>query len=141
VVGDISGLMVIDHIGIVVASLDEAAKYYVTQFGLRESGGRIHDPLQDVELQFLEDEGGRRLELIRPLSAASPASGALKQGGGLNHICYAVGDLDASIQNLIANDAKLVRPPTPAVAFDGRRVAFLYTRQRELVEFVETERR
>ena len=133
--------MTIDHIGIIVRSLDEAASYYVAHFGLRESGGRIVDPLQDVELQFLEDDAGRRLELIRPLTAESPAARALSQGGGLNHICYEVADLDSSVAALVASDAKLVRPPLPAVAFNGRRVAFLYTRQRELVEFVEAERR
>jgi methylmalonyl-CoA/ethylmalonyl-CoA epimerase len=133
--------MIIDHIGIVVGSLDNASSYYTTLFGLREVGGRIVDPLQDVELQFLQDDRGARLELIRPLTEGSPVSRALKQGGGLNHICYCVPDLESSVQMLVANDAKIVREPMPAVAFDGRRVAFLFTRQRELVEFVEAERR
>ena len=133
--------MTIDHIGIVVGSLAGAAAYYTSTFGLREIGGRIVDPLQDVELQFLEDDGGARLELIRPLSPESPAARALKHGGGLNHICYRVADLESSVRALVANNAKVVREPMPAVAFDGRRVAFLYTRQRELVEFVEAERR
>jgi methylmalonyl-CoA/ethylmalonyl-CoA epimerase len=132
--------MIIDHVGVVVGSLAESCAYYERNFGLRPIGGRIVDPLQDVELQFLADDGGARLELIRPLSADSPSARALKHGGGLNHICYRVPDLDASVAALIASDAKLVRPPLPAVAFAGRRVAFLYTRQRELVEFVETER-
>jgi methylmalonyl-CoA/ethylmalonyl-CoA epimerase len=132
--------MTIDHIGVVVTSIDGAEAYYTQQFGLRPVGGRIVDPLQDVELQFLEDDAGARLELIRPLSADSPAARALKQGGGLNHICYRVTDLESSMKALVANDAKVVREPLPAVAFDGRRVAFLYTRQRELVEFVELER-
>lgn len=132
--------MTIDHIGIVVGSLDASSEYYERHFGLRPVGGRIIDPLQDVELQFLQDDSGTRLELIRPLSADSPVARALKHGGGLNHICYQVTDLDASVQSLIAVDAKLVREPQPAVAFNGRRVAFLYTRQRELVEFVEAER-
>ena len=132
--------MTIDHIGIVVGSLEGAAEYYTQQFGLRPIGARILDPLQDVEIQFLEDDGGARVELIRPLSAESPAARALAQGGGLNHICYRVPDLDASVRALVANDAKLVREALPAVAFGGRRVAFLYTRQRELVEFVEAER-
>ena len=131
--------MTIDHFGIVVGSLDVSSAYYERHFGLRPVGGRVVDPLQDVELQFLQDDAGARLELIRPLSADSPAARALKHGGGLNHICYEVPDLDASVQSLIAADAKLVREPQPAVAFNGRRVAFLYTRQRELIEFVEAE--
>jgi methylmalonyl-CoA/ethylmalonyl-CoA epimerase len=132
--------MTIDHIGIVVRSLDVSSTYYERHFGLRPVGGRIVDALQDVELQFLEDDAGARLELIRPLSVDSPVARALTHGGGLNHICYQVPDLDSSVQSLLATDAKLVRAPQPAVAFNGRRVAFLYTRQRELVEFVEAER-
>ena len=132
--------MTIDHVGIVVGSLEASAEYYTRQFGLKPIGGPMVDPLQDVELQFLEDDRGARLELIRPLSADSPVARALKQGGGLNHICYRVADLESSVRALVAADAKLVREPQPAVAFNGRRVAFLYTRQRELVEFVEAER-
>ena len=130
--------MTIDHVGIVVGSLDGATAYYTSTFGLRVIDGRIIDPLQDVELQFLEDDGGARLELICPLSANSPSARALTQGGGLNHICYRVDDLESSMKLLVDNGAKVVREPLPAVAFDGRRVAFLYTRQRELIEFVET---
>ena len=133
--------MVIDHIGIVVESIEEAEAYYTTHFGLRASGDRVVDPLQDVELQFLTDTAGSRIELIRPLTPDSPAARALEHGGGLNHICYRVSDLESSLQALVARSAKVVRPPLPAVAFDGRRVAFLYTRQRELVELVEAERR
>jgi methylmalonyl-CoA/ethylmalonyl-CoA epimerase len=140
VVGDVFDVMTIDHVGIVVGSLERAAAYYSSAFGLRPVRERIVDPLQDVELQFLEDDGGTRLELIHPLSENSPVARALKQGGGLNHICYRVEDLESSIQAMVANGAKVVREPLPAVAFDGRRVTFLYTRERELIEFVETGR-
>ena len=139
-VGDVFDVMTIDHVGIVVGSLERAAAYYSSAFGLRLVRERIVDPLQDVELQFLEDDGGTRLELIHPLSENSPVARALKQGGGLNHICYRVEDLESSIQAMVANGAKVVREPLPAVAFDGRRVTFLYTRERELIEFVEAGR-
>jgi methylmalonyl-CoA/ethylmalonyl-CoA epimerase len=140
VVGDVFDVMTIDHVGIVVGSLERAAAYYISAFGLRTVRDRIVDPLQDVELQFLEDDGGARLELIHPLSENSPVARALKQGGGLNHICYRVADLESSIQAMVANGAKVVREPLPAAAFDGRRVTFLYTRERELIEFVEAGR-
>jgi methylmalonyl-CoA/ethylmalonyl-CoA epimerase len=140
VVGDVLDVMTIEHVGIVVSSLDRAAAYYVSAFRLRPVRDRIVDPLQDVELQFLEDDRGTRLELIQPLSENSPVARALKQGGGLNHICYSVEDLEASIRAMVATGAKVVREPLPAVAFDGRRVTFLYTRERELIEFVEARR-
>ena len=54
-------------------------------------------------MQFLVDDAGVRLELIRPLSPDSPAARALKSGGGLNHICYQVADLEASMRALVAS--------------------------------------
>ena len=133
--------MTIDHVGVVVRSIGDASDYYTRTFGLRRVGGPITDTLQDVELQFLEDDRGQRIELIQPSSEGSPVARALKTGGGLNHICYRVDDLEGTMRTLLADGAKLVREPMPAVAFEGRRVTFLYTRQRELVELVETERR
>ncbi len=131
--------MTIDHIGIVVESLEAATDYYSRHFGLRRVGGTIVDPLQGVELQFLEDDRGQRLELIRPSGVGSPVARALEKGGGFNHVCYRVADLEAAARDLLDNGALVVREPLPAVAFNGRRVAFFYTRQRELVELVEAE--
>ena len=131
--------MAIDHVGVVVESLEVSASYYIRHFGLRPIGGPIVDPLQDVELQFLEDDRGQRIELIRPVSATSPAARALAAGGGVNHICYRVEDLRAALASLNGDGAKTVREPMPAVAFNGRLVAFVYTRQRELIELVEAE--
>ena len=131
--------MTIDHVGVVVASIETSASYYIRHFGLRRIGEPIVDPLQDVELQFLEDERGQRIELIRPVSARSPAARALAAGGGVNHICYRVADLRAALASLNGDGAKTVREPMPAVAFNGRLVAFLYTPQRELIELVEAE--
>ena len=131
--------MTIDHVGVVVESLEASATYYIRHFGLRRVSGPIVDALQDVELQFLEDDRGQRIELVRPVSARSPVARALAAGGGVNHICYQVADLAAAMESLVGDGAKTVRQPLPAVAFNGRRVAFLYTRQRELVELVEAE--
>jgi catechol 2,3-dioxygenase-like lactoylglutathione lyase family enzyme len=129
--------MTIDHVGVVVATLESATAYYIRTFGFRLVGGVIRDPLQDVTLQFLADDRGQRIELIEPASPHSPVARALAAGGGLNHIGYRVAGLDVAIDAMVAAGAKIVRQPLPAVAFDGRRVAFLYTRQRELVELVE----
>src|SRR6266536_3291643 len=119
--------MTIDHIGVVVQSLEEATAYYVDTFGLRRIGVSIVDPLQDVELQFLEDDRGQRVELIQPVGPTSPVHRALAAGGGLNHICYQVTDLEGAMRALLAGGAKIVREALPAAAFNGRRVAFLYT--------------
>ena len=69
--------MTIDHVGVVVASIEASTSYYIRHFGLRRIGGPIVDPLQDVELQFLEDGRGQRI-LARILAGPSLSSTRLR---------------------------------------------------------------
>jgi methylmalonyl-CoA/ethylmalonyl-CoA epimerase len=60
--------------------------------------------------------------------------------GGLYHLCYEVADLD---QTLTAFRRKRCLPfgkPLPAAAFGGRRIVFLITPQRDLIELLEQPR-
>ena len=128
------------HVGIVVRSIEEQLLYYQEHFGLTPFLPNTHDPLQDVYVAFLQSEDSMvLLELIEPASEASPVANALERGGGLNHLCYSVPNLDTAIDHLVDKGAILVQPPTPAIAFGGRRIAFVYTKLRELVELVEEE--
>jgi len=63
--------------------------------------------------------------------------GALRKGGGLNHICYEVRDIKHTIQLLRDKGSRLISGPTPAVAFCNKNIAFLYTKQHEIIELVE----
>ena len=128
------------HIGIVVRSIDERFEYYHENFGAKPVLAKILDPLQDVYVAFLQNEGSNvLLELVEPASQASPAAQALQRGGGLNHLCYAVHSIEQAIAEMLKRGAILVKPMTPAVAFNGRRIAFLYTKAHELIELVEAE--
>jgi len=51
-------------------------------------------------------------------------------------MAYLTPDLDAAIGDLRKRRAKLLRAPTPAVAFDGRLVAFLMLPNRLLCELI-----
>ena len=62
---------------------------------------------------------------------------ALRQGGGLNHICYEIQDIEDTIRFLCDEGSKLISGPTPAIAFENKKVAFLYTKQREIIELLE----
>ncbi len=128
------------HVGIVVGSIDEAQSYYEDQFGMSLLLGKTHDPAQDVYVAFLQSEtAASYIELIEPASPKSPVTKALERGGGLNHLCYAVKDLDAAIKFFTGCRAIVIRRPVPAVAFANRRIAFLYTSARELIELVEDD--
>ena len=106
-------------------------------FGRRPIRGPLTDPLQAVRLLFLDTGTETEIELIEPLGEDSPVAAFLARGGGLHHLCYLVEDLETSLTRLRAKGCLITSPPKPAVAFEGRRVAFLVTRERQLVELLE----
>jgi methylmalonyl-CoA/ethylmalonyl-CoA epimerase len=74
--------------------------------------------------------------LLEPASEASPVTDFLKKGGGLHHLCYEVESLDKQLEFSQTIGAMIVGPPLPAVAFAGRRIAWVYTKGRLLLEFL-----
>ena len=131
--------MKLHHIGIVVKDLASYVEPY-TRFGLIAHSPVFHDPLQKVHLQFWRDERGSLLELIEPASEDSPVWRESQKGGGLNHLCYEVEDIEKQVQESIQEGGMITRPLTPAIAFEGRRVVFLYFLELGLIEFVEATR-
>ena len=98
----------------------------------------FHDPLQKVNVVFLQPaEEGVQVELVAPAGAGSPVAPFLAKGGGLHHLCYEVDLLEPQIETMKRRKAVVIRPPKPAVAFGGRRIAWMVTRERLVVEYVE----
>lgn len=77
------------------------------------------------------------VELVEPVGPRSPVRKFAEAGGGLHHICYEVGDLKSQIAASQAAGGTLVRVPLPAVAFEGRKIAWILTAQKLLVEYLE----
>ena len=78
------------------------------------------------------------IELVEPAGPDSPVSRFLRGRGGLHHLCYEVDDLEAHLAFCKSIGTIVIRPPVPAVAFGGRRIAWALTRKRLLVEFLES---
>jgi methylmalonyl-CoA/ethylmalonyl-CoA epimerase len=57
--------------------------------------------------------------------------------GGLYHLCYTVEDLEGELARFRRHGCVKISGPTPAVAFGGRRIAFLFTPQRDIIELLE----
>jgi methylmalonyl-CoA/ethylmalonyl-CoA epimerase len=132
--------MRIDHFGIVVKDIREHVRtHWPHLFSMDNFGPVIHDPLQKVRVSFLDLPGGR-LELVEPAAEDSPVAAVLRQAGAsYNHICFEVPNLDAELQTCRENGMVVVSPPQPAVAFDGRRIAFLLSRDGLLWELLEAD--
>lgn len=125
------------HVGVVVRSIDEALEQHRQMWGVLRVEGPYYDPEQGVNVAFLYPEGSTCIELIEPADESSPVDNFLKRGGGLAHLCFEVPDLDAQLEQARAGGAVIASPPKPAVAFEGRRVAFVRTSGRQLIEYVE----
>ncbi len=114
----------LDHIGIAVRSIDEALGLY-RALGLEEAGHREEVPGQKVRTAFLP-VGETRLELLEPLAEDSPIAKFLaRRGPGIHHLCFAVPDIDAALEDLAARGYRLINARAVAGA-DGKRVAFLH---------------
>lgn len=127
------------HIGFVLASIPESAESFARSLGATWDGNIIFDPLQKVRVTFLQGAhlNDALIELVEPGSADSPVTRFLQRGGGLHHLCYEVNDLEGHLEFCRSVGHAIIRPPVPAVAFGGRRIAWTVTRKRLLVEFLE----
>lgn len=101
----------------------------------------FEDPAQKVKVAFLTTRGGEpQIELVEPLGERSPVHKfLLEKGGGLHHFCYETDNLEAELRSFRSRRAILVRHPIPAVAFAGRRIAWVLTQESLLVELLEAK--
>jgi methylmalonyl-CoA/ethylmalonyl-CoA epimerase len=127
------------HIGVVVRSIQESVDAFAQSLDASWDGQIIHDPNQAVRVTFLcsRNPADPLFELVEPAGEKSPVLSFAQKGGGLHHVCYAVSSLEKMLSQCRSQTMVLVRPPLPAAAFGGRRIAWVYTRNKLLIEYVE----
>jgi methylmalonyl-CoA/ethylmalonyl-CoA epimerase len=127
------------HTGFVVSSIAEGIDRWRATLSAISISETFQDDTQGARVAFLgfAPGGSALLELVEPVTADSPTGRFLHKGGGLHHLCFEVDDLDAQIRAMEAMKARLIRYPKPAVAFRGRRIAWMVTRDKLLVEYLE----
>jgi methylmalonyl-CoA/ethylmalonyl-CoA epimerase len=129
------------HVGVVVESIERAAPFWTVHLGMCPITAAVHDPIQKVNVQFFASVNDQAsVELVEPAADDSPVLNALKQGGGLNHVCFEVENLDDRLAAARNNRGIIVVPPVPATAFDNRLIAFVFFRGVGLVELLQAER-
>lgn len=129
--------MNIDHIGYAVKRIEKAQKAF-------EKLGFVFEPVindtdRNVKLAFgIKD--GYRIELVSPLdkNQKSPVDQYLSNSIGTPyHICYESSCFENDLDELIIQGYKVIIEPKPAVAFGGKKVAFLMNIGFGLMEIVE----
>ena len=125
------------HVGIVVEEIVQKRESY-TLLGYSERTGIIHDPAQTAYVQFFQlPDADHYLELVAPDGPESKLAKATRRKHPLNHLCYVVDDIVATCSFLEVQGWSLVSEPTPGVAFDGRRIAWMSSPDLLIIELVE----
>lgn len=112
----------IAHIGIAVESLDAILPFYRDLLGMPEV------PLDDADGARIAGlaAGESLVELLQPDQSDSPIGKFLtKRGPGIHHICFAVDDLDGTLERCRAAGLRLI-DQQPRIGAEGKRIAFLH---------------
>jgi len=110
------------HIGIAVRSLDEILPFYRDILDLPEV------PLDDADGAAIAglSAGDPLVELLEAQSPDSPIGRFVaKRGPGIHHICFAVDDLDATLERCRAAGIRLI-DESPRIGAEKKRIAFLH---------------
>jgi methylmalonyl-CoA/ethylmalonyl-CoA epimerase len=131
--------MRLHHLGFVVSDITAALPAFQRSMGASWVSQVFLDPLQKVRVAFLTTRpGDAQVELVEPVGDDSPVLRfLLDKGGGLHHACYEVSELEQELAAFRARGSLIVKRPKPAVAFQGRRIAWVLTPEKFLIELLE----
>ncbi|MFN2399655.1 MAG: methylmalonyl-CoA epimerase [Gemmatimonadaceae bacterium] len=112
----------IAHIGIAVRDIESLLPFFRDVLGLPEISLANSDGARIAGLAA----GPSLIELLESSMAGTPVAKYIeKRGPGIHHICFAVDDLDASLQRCREAGIRLV-DDAPRVGAEGKRIAFLH---------------
>jgi methylmalonyl-CoA/ethylmalonyl-CoA epimerase len=112
----------IAHIGIAVDALDRILPFYRDLLGLPE------EPLDDADGARIAGlrAGDSLVELLEAETPESPIGKFVaKRGPGIHHICFAVDDLNATLERCRRAGVRLL-DDTPRLGAEGKHIAFLH---------------
>ena len=111
----------IDHIGIVVANITEAAKTYAQSLALPYLHEEVSEPYH-CKIAFIRC-GEVLIELIEPTGEGPSKTFLDTHGEGIHHICYEVGDIQEALAK--AQEKGMTDYMEAAVGAGDSRVFFL----------------
>jgi len=113
----------IEHLGIGVASLEEAMKLYRDALGLPVADLEV---LGDMKLKVIKVKAGdTTLELLEPLPGETVISKFIAtRGGGIHHVCFEVDDVRGATMELASRGYEPLWPE-PRRGAGNRLVNFL----------------
>jgi methylmalonyl-CoA/ethylmalonyl-CoA epimerase len=112
----------ITHIGVAVRSVGDLLPFFRDVLGMPEAALADADGARIAGLEA----GEALVELLEPATPDSPIDRFIaRRGPGIHHICFAVDDLDATLERCRAGGIRLI-DETPRIGAEGKRIAFLH---------------
>jgi methylmalonyl-CoA/ethylmalonyl-CoA epimerase len=129
--------MVIDHIGIVVRSLDDGMNQWALLFGYRRNSDIVTNSRQGIRTVFLWKKDSLVVKLLEPLDESSPVFRFARKGGGLHHLCFRCDDMDTAVAELKNKGARFIVPAERGAAV-GNQIAVFLTYNNLAVELIDS---
>ena len=131
----------LNHVGVATPDIDAAIAFWRETMGATEIGEPFDMPEQGVRVCFVDTpDGGTQIELLAPLSDASPVASFLQRNplGGQHHLCFEVPDIHAAKAELEAKGARVLGEPR--IGAHGTLVFFVHPKDMGgvLIEIMES---
>jgi methylmalonyl-CoA/ethylmalonyl-CoA epimerase len=130
--------MVIDHIGIVVPSLEESIRQWEEWYGYHKNSDIVENTRQQVRVVFLAKPDSLTIKLVEPIGVSSPVMTVSRRGGGLHHLCFRCDDLTSQLAHWEKKGAMVLVKPQPGEAFGNRDISFVLAEGNINIELIDT---
>ncbi len=129
----------LNHVGVAVPSIEEAAQTYRELYGVTDITEPGEMPSQGVRFCFVNLPNSQ-IELIEPLGDDSPILSFLKKNpkGGQHHVCFEVEDIHEAKREMEAKGATVLNEPR--IGAHGTPIIFVHPKNSNgvLIELMET---
>ncbi len=123
------------HIGYLVNNFNSVIKEF-KKFNYKKKKSIITDNTLKVQIQFLTN-GDNIIELVKPHKKNIGLIGLLKKKNYAYHFAYKVKNLDKTLAKIQKN-FKIIVNPSPAKAFNNKKVAFLKMKNGFIIELIQS---
>ena len=129
----------LNHVGIAVPSIDEAAQTYRDLYGCTDITPVKDMPEQGVKVAFVNLPNSQ-IELIEPLGEDSPIHNFLAKNpkGGQHHVCFEVPEITEAVETMKARGATVLNEPR--IGAHGTLIVFIHPKNSNgvLIELMES---
>jgi len=133
--------MIIDHLGIVVKSIELGIEHWEKVFGYKQMTEIVINTRQKVKVVFLSKENSTLIKLIEPTNETSPVYRVARKGGGLHHLGFRCEDVNEEMTRLKSLGLRTITNPQPGEAFENNQIAFLLGNQGLNIELIDTDKK